>query len=149
MGGSNEQQEDCSDNHSCDYEHVTGSGTEPIRPRWYVPARDLRTVFVHVADELIANPRNRLDESSGGGLVSECVTDLPNPLCQGVLADVDARPDRVKELFLANDPASVLDEVQQEVERFRRKVQLLIRVKQTPLSAIEDEAAKPKEAERL
>ena len=83
---------------------------------------DTARLVVDLADELIANFGNRLDEPGTVSVVAQRFTDFPNPLGQGVLDDVHARPDSLEQFILGEDPASVLEEMQQELECLRRKV---------------------------
>jgi hypothetical protein len=77
------------------------------------------------------------------------LANLTNALSQCVFCDVHARPDAVEQLLLLDDPASVLDEVEQQFERLGWEVEVLRAVKKAALRAVEGKVAEPKNFERL
>jgi hypothetical protein len=77
-------------------------------------------------------------------VVAQCFTDLPNPLCQGVLDDVHVWPDSLEQLILGEDSTSVLEEMLQELESLRRKVDVFAGAEQAALGPVQHEIAEPK-----
>jgi hypothetical protein len=106
-------------------------------------------LFFHVADELVPNARNRLDQARGAAVVLQGLANFADALSQRVFCDVDPGPNRVEELFLFDHPAPVLDEVHQELERLWWEVDIQRAAKEAALGAVEGKVAEPKNLVRL
>ena len=101
-------------------------------------------LVVELGNELIANSGNRLDEPPAVSAVAQRFPDFPNPLGQGVLDDVHVRPDSLEQFILGEDSTSVLEEMQQELECLRRKIDVFARAEQAALGPVQHEIAEPK-----
>jgi hypothetical protein len=85
---------------------------------------------------LVSDPGDRLDQL-GAAVGAQRLANLADALRQCVFCDAHTRPDTVEQLLLPDDPAAVLDEVQQQFERFGREVEVRRAVKKAALCAVE------------
>jgi len=60
-----------------------------------------------------------LDHALGLSVVADRSSGLLDPAGHGRLADEPPAPDLVHQLFLADDPIAVVDQIDQDVERLR------------------------------
>src|SRR5690606_41232303 len=72
-----------------------------------------------LGDEPIAAPRHRLDELWLMALVAERAAQHRYRMNQAVVGDDDVVPDRLDELVLADAPISILDQIDERIERPR------------------------------
>ena len=77
--------------------------------------------------------------------VAQRFPDFPNPLGQRVFHDVHVWPDGLEQFVLRDDSSSVPKEVQQQLERLRRQVDVLTGSEQTALGPVQREVAEPKD----
>jgi hypothetical protein len=79
-------------------------------------------VRCHRRDEPVAAPRDRLDVFRRPGVVPQRLPQLGDGLRQRVVGDVGVRPEGVEQVFLGDQLAGVIDEVEQEIEELRREI---------------------------
>lgn len=77
------------------------------------------------------------------GAIAQRFPDFPDPLGQGILNDVHVAPYSVEEFILGEDSPSVLEEIPQQLEGLRRKIDVLAQAQQAPLGPVQHELAKP------
>jgi hypothetical protein len=106
------------------------------------------SLLFYLADELVSDTRDRSNQV-GAAVSAQSLANLADALSQGVFCDVHVRPDSVEELFLLDDPSSVLDEIEQELKRFGREVEIVGAVKKAALRAVEMKVAEPEHSQRL
>ena len=87
---------------------------------WGRPAivgRPARRALGHRRDEVVAPAVQGLDHALSLAVVADRSPGLLDPAGHGCLADEPSAPDLVHQLFLADDPLAVIDQVDQDVER--------------------------------
>jgi hypothetical protein len=96
----------------------------------------------NLAEERVANAMNRADKPRPLRRVSERPTDLPNQHVEICLANERIRPDARDELGFVDDAGTPLDEGAQQIEGFRRQVDLLLIAEDLAGVGVDDKVCK-------
>jgi hypothetical protein len=95
----------------------------------------------HGGNEAVAGSSHRLDVSRRTAGIAEGLAQRGHMDGENALLDEGLWPDAVEEFLLAQEPTGSPDERDEQVERLRRKSNMLAAVRQTTLTDLEDEPA--------